>query len=87
MAGVLPAIFLGVRRIRPRAAAGLPSSGSSRVSRNETGTAMSRAAGIFFITFVHAIFTTSFVCLFTNVFDVIARSPAISCVYRMCNAD
>jgi hypothetical protein len=25
--------------------------------------------------------------LFTNVFDVIAQTRAISCVYRACNAD
>jgi hypothetical protein len=76
-----------MRRIKPPTAASLPSSVSSRVSRNETGTAMSRAERIFFITFVHAIFTTLFVGLFTNVFDVIAQIPAISCVCRMCNAD
>jgi hypothetical protein len=37
---------------------------------------------ISFITFVDRIFTTLFEWLFTNVFDVIAQSAAISCVYR-----
>jgi hypothetical protein len=39
------------------------------------------AAKIFFIIFVDAIFTTLFVCLFTNVFDVIAQiQPALACI-------
>jgi hypothetical protein len=41
----------------------------------------------FFIISVDAIFTTLFEWLFTNVFDVIARIRAISCVYRARNAD
>ena len=41
-----------------------------------------RAAKIFFIIFVDGIFTTLFVCLFTNVFDVTAQTQAIACVYR-----
>ena len=40
-----------------------------------------------FIIFVHAIFTTLSRCLFTKVSDVIAPTPAASCVYRMRNAD
>jgi len=35
----------------------------------------------FFIIFVDAIFTTLLERLFTNVFDVIAQTAAISCVY------
>jgi hypothetical protein len=42
---------------------------------------------IFFIIFVDAMFTTSFERLFTNIFDVTGANPAISCVYRACNAD
>jgi len=40
-----------------------------------------------FIIFVHAIFTTLFMCLFTKLLDAVARTSANSCVYRMCNAD
>jgi hypothetical protein len=41
----------------------------------------------FFIMFVDRIFTTSFERLFTKVFDVTGANPAISCLYRACNAD
>ncbi|QWG12132.1 hypothetical protein KMZ29_20775 [Bradyrhizobium sediminis] len=40
----------------------------------------------FFTIFVDAIFTTLFERLFTKVFDVIAQTAAISCMYRACNA-
>jgi hypothetical protein len=40
-----------------------------------------RTRKIFFIIFVDAIFTTLFEPLFTNVFEVIARNSAISCLY------
>jgi hypothetical protein len=36
---------------------------------------------IFFIIFVDAIFTTLFERPFTNVFDVMAQTPAPACVY------
>jgi len=42
---------------------------------------------IFFIIFVDRIFTTLLEWLFTKLFDVTARTTAISCVYRPCNAD
>jgi len=41
----------------------------------------------FFTIFVHDMFTTLFECLFTNVFEVVARSSMNSCVYHACNAD
>ena len=41
----------------------------------------------FFIIFVDAIFTILFERLFTNVFDVIAQTPANPCLYPMGNAD
>ncbi len=41
----------------------------------------------FFITFVHAIFTTLFEGLFTNVFEVVLRNSTNACLYRACNAD
>jgi hypothetical protein len=47
----------------------------------------SHAAAIFFIIFVDAIFTTLFERPFTKVFEVIAQSATISCLYRACNAD
>jgi hypothetical protein len=40
------------------------------------------AAKTFFIIFVDAIFTTLFERPFTNVFDVMAQTPAPACVYR-----
>jgi hypothetical protein len=42
---------------------------------------------ICFAIFVDAIFTTLFERLFTNVFDVMAQSQAIACLYRARNAD
>jgi hypothetical protein len=47
----------------------------------------SHLPGNFFIICVDGIFTTLFECLFTNVFDVIAQTQMIPCVYRRCNAD
>jgi hypothetical protein len=46
-----------------------------------------RAAKIFFIIFVDAIFTILFERLFTNVFDVTAQPVASPCLYPACNAD
>jgi hypothetical protein len=59
----------------------------SAASNNDAEAEKFAASKNLFIIFVHAIFTTLFMCLFTNVFDVAARTPANSCVYRMCNAD
>jgi hypothetical protein len=41
----------------------------------------------FFIAFVDRMFTSLIEPLFTNVFDVVAASAAIACLYRACNAD
>jgi hypothetical protein len=41
----------------------------------------------FFIIFVDRKFTTSFARLFTNVFEVTGVKPAMTCLYRACNAD
>jgi hypothetical protein len=57
------------------------------MSRNDSDTEKSVFRLNFFIIFVHVIFTTLFMSLFTNVFNVIAQKPSNSCVYRMCNAD
>jgi hypothetical protein len=59
----------------------------SAASNNDAEAEKFAASKNLFIIFVHAIFTTLFMCLFTNVFDVAARTSANSCVYRMCNAD
>jgi len=40
-----------------------------------------------FIIFVDAIFTNLFERLFTNVFDVIAQTAAIPCLYLACTTD
>jgi hypothetical protein len=52
------------------------------LSRSDTDTPR-----ILFIIFVDRMFTTLFEWPFTNVFDVIGQSPAISCLCRAGNAD
>jgi hypothetical protein len=47
----------------------------------------SRGSKNLFIIFVDAIFTTLFEKLFTNIFDVIAQTAAISCLYLACTID
>jgi hypothetical protein len=42
---------------------------------------------IFFIIFVDRIFTSLFERPFTKVFEVIAQSTTIPCLYRACHAD
>jgi hypothetical protein len=59
----------------------------SAASNNDAEAEKFAASKKSFIIFLHAIFTTLFMCLFTNVFDEVAQTPANSCVYRMCNAD
>jgi len=61
--------------------------GASTDVRNNAEAEKFAASKNLFIIFVHAIFTTLFMCLFTNVFDEVVQTPANSCVYRMCNAD
>jgi hypothetical protein len=55
--------------------------------RNDAGIKSARLLQIFFIIFIDAMFTTLFERLFTKVFDVIAGTATISCVYRGCHAD
>jgi len=87
MAGDLPGHF-PVRKTRQGAAAAcLPRSLRSRVCRNDAAEKFAGCRKFFFIIFVHAMFTTSLMCLFTNVFDAIVQSPASSCVCRVRNAD
>jgi hypothetical protein len=47
----------------------------------------SRPEKSLFVIFVDRIFTNSFGRVFTNVFDVIAQTPAISWLYPACNAN
>jgi hypothetical protein len=49
--------------------------GKARASKDAS------SARTFFIIFVDAIFTTLFERPFTNVFDVMAQTPAAACVY------
>ena len=46
-----------------------------------------RAAKNFFIIFVDVMFTTLFERPFTKVFDVIAQTAAIPCLYLACTTD
>ena len=59
----------------------------SAASNNDAEAEKFAASKKSFHHFLHAIFTTLFMCLFTNVFDEVAQTPANSCVYRKCNAD
>jgi hypothetical protein len=77
--GFFPAIFLrrGVRRVTEalrlvRAARPLQPAGRGKNCAPRP---------FFFIIFVDAIFTTLLERLFTNVFDVIAQTATISCLY------
>ena len=99
MAGIFPAVFFGREKLgaagcRVRDEIGVSTdvgnnaeAEKSAASNNDAEAEKFAASKNLFIIFVHAIFTTLFMCLFTNVFDVVARTPANSCVYRMCNAD
>jgi hypothetical protein len=55
--------------------------------RNDAAERIREPPEISFIIFVDRIFTTLVQRLFTNAFDVLTQSAAISCVYRACNAD
>ena len=99
MAGIFPAVFFGREKLgaagcRVRDEIGVSTdvgnnaeAEKSAASNNDAEAEKFAASKNLFIIFVHAIFTTLFMCLFTNVFDEVVQTPANSCVYRMCNAD